>query len=77
MVFVIVDRGADLELSFTNEYIRQKLDSMQARIWQDVQARFSVYLLSSDLASFKFDNFLQVLGLVHRFVFFFFVLNAS
>lgn len=39
---------------------------MQARIWQDVQARFSTYLFSSDLASFKFDNFLQVLGLVHR-----------
>lgn len=59
-------KSTDLELSFTNEYIRQKLDSMQARIWQDVQSRFSTYLFSSDLASFKFDNFLQVLGLVHR-----------
>ncbi|XP_034238333.1 syndetin isoform X2 [Thrips palmi] len=60
------NKGADLEVSFTNEYIRQKLESMQARIWQDVQARFSTYLFSTDLASFKFDNFLQVLGFVHR-----------
>lgn len=60
------NKGVDLEVSFTNEYIRQKLESMQARIWQDVQARFSTYLYSCDLASFKFDNFLQVLGLVHR-----------
>ncbi|KAK3932845.1 Syndetin [Frankliniella fusca] len=59
-------KGTELEVSFTNEYIRQKMESMQARIWHDVQARFSTYLFSSDLASFKFDNFLQVLGLVHR-----------
>jgi hypothetical protein len=48
--------------------VKQKLGNGLVRIWQDVQARISAYLLGSDLALYKFDEFLQILGIVHRFV---------
>ncbi|CAG2066049.1 unnamed protein product, partial [Timema podura] len=58
--------NVDFEASFNKEYVKQKLENGLARIWQDVQSRISVYLLGSDLAWYKFDEFLQVLGIVHR-----------
>jgi hypothetical protein len=56
------------EASFNKEYVKQKLGSGLVRIWHDVQARVLPYLLGSDLSSYKFDEFLHVLGIVHRFV---------
>jgi len=70
--FVLVVDGVsepvDFEASFNKQYVKQKLGNGLVRIWHDVQARISAYLLGSDLALYKFDEFLQILGIVHRFV---------
>lgn len=63
-----VSEPVDFEASFNKQYVRQKLGNGLVRIWDDVQGRISAYLLGSDLAWYKFDEFLQVLGVVHRFV---------
>lgn len=63
-----VSEPVDFEASFNKQYVKQKLGNGLVRIWHDVQARISAYLLGSDLALYKFDEFLQILGIVHRFV---------
>jgi hypothetical protein len=47
---------------------RQKLDHNLTKIWDDVQRKVSSLLLNADLASYKFDQFVQVLGVVHRLI---------
>lgn len=56
----------DIEDSFNKQYIKQKLEHNLVKIWQDVQSKVSNLLLNSDLAMYKFDQFVQVLGIVHR-----------
>ncbi|XP_063219060.1 syndetin [Bacillus rossius redtenbacheri] len=63
-----VTEPVDFEASFNKEYVKQKLENGLARIWQDVQARISVYLLGSGRAWYKFEEFLQVLRVVHRLI---------
>ena len=63
-----VSELVDFEASFNKQYVKQKLGNGLVRIWHDVQARISAFLLGSDLALYKFDEFLQILGIVHRFV---------
>lgn len=64
-----VSELVDFEASFNKQYVKQKLGNGLVRIWHDVQARVSAYLLGSDLALYKSDDFLQVLRVVHRLVF--------
>ncbi|KAJ9592435.1 hypothetical protein L9F63_015851 [Diploptera punctata] len=61
-----VSEPVDFEASFNKQYVRQKLGNGLMRIWHDVQTRVSTYLMGSDLAHYKFDELLQVLGVVHR-----------
>nr|XP_022907569.1 syndetin-like [Onthophagus taurus] len=63
-----IDEKVDLEESFNKQYIKQKLDHNLLKIWQDVQNKVSNLLLNGDLASYKFDQFVQVLGIVHRLI---------
>jgi hypothetical protein len=63
-----VSEPLDFEANFNKEYVKQKLRNGLVRMWHDVQARVSAYLLGSDLSRYKFDEFLHVLGIVHRFV---------
>ncbi|KAI4455060.1 hypothetical protein MML48_9g00009008 [Holotrichia oblita] len=58
----------DIEDSFNKQYIKQKLEHNLVKIWQDVQSKVSNLLLNSDLAMYKFDQFVQVLGIVHRLI---------
>lgn len=58
----------DIEENLNREYIRQKLDHNLQKIWQDVQSKVSNLLLNSDLSCYKFDQFLQILGIVHRLI---------
>lgn len=52
--------------NFKKQYIKKKLDNGLTRVWHDVQAKVSVYLTNSDLAWYKFEQFVQVLSIVHR-----------
>ncbi|XP_025830981.1 syndetin isoform X2 [Agrilus planipennis] len=58
----------DFEENFNRQYIKQKLESGLLKIWHDVQSKISVVLLNSNLASYKFDQFVQVLSVVHRLI---------
>ncbi|XP_077867411.1 syndetin-like, partial [Saccoglossus kowalevskii] len=57
---------ANLEANLNRRYIKKKLEHGLTRIWQDVQQKVKTYLLGTDLAYFKFDDFLHVLNLVNR-----------
>lgn len=47
-------------------YIQTKLNSGQSKIWHDIQMKVSVFLSSADLVSYKIEQFLQVLNIIHR-----------
>ena len=54
------------EASFNRHYIRSKLEHGLLRVWGDVQAKVKVYILSSDLSHFQYDQFIQVLDVINR-----------
>ena len=56
---------ADASL-LNQRYIQQKLEHGLSRIWSDIQQKVKVYLLSTDLSCFKYDEFIQVLDIVNR-----------
>lgn len=56
----------DLEDNFNREYIKKKLEGGLSRVWHDVQTKISISLMNSDLAWYKFEQFVQVLSIVHR-----------
>lgn len=60
--------SSELGDSFNKQYIRKKLEGGLGRVWHDVQSKVSVYLTNSDLAWYKFEQFVQVLSIVHRWV---------
>ncbi|KAG5891776.1 hypothetical protein JTB14_006964 [Gonioctena quinquepunctata] len=45
---------------------KQKLEHNLTKLWDDVQRKVSSLLLNADLASYKFDQFVQILRVVHR-----------
>ena len=53
-------------MSFNRHYIRSKLEHGLLRVWGDVQAKVKVYILSSDLSHFQYDQFIQVLDVINR-----------
>lgn len=59
-------QSPNLEENFDKQYIKKKLENGLCRVWHDVQSKVSVYLLNSDLAWYKFEQFVQVLSVVHR-----------
>lgn len=58
----------DIELSLNKQYVKQKLENGLNRLWNDVQSRISIYLLGHDLAEYKFEELLQILGVIHRLI---------
>ncbi|XP_015588242.1 syndetin [Cephus cinctus] len=56
----------DLEATFNKQYVQQKLKNGMFRIWHDVEMKISTYLMGANLACFKFEQFVQVLAIVHR-----------
>lgn len=62
------EESSSEEESFNKQYIHQKLEHNVTKIWQDVQSKVSSLLLNSDFSSYKFDQFVQVLSVVHRLI---------
>lgn len=56
----------NLEETFSKQYVKHKLENSMIRIWHDVEMKISIFLMSADLAYIKFEQFVQVLGLVNR-----------
>lgn len=56
----------DLEATFSKQYIKHKLENSMVRVWHDVEMKISVYLMNADLTYIKFEQFVQVLGIVNR-----------
>ena len=38
-------------------------------MWHDIQSRVAILITNSNVACFKFDDFLQVLAILHKYVF--------
>uniref|UniRef100_A0A182N0S6 Syndetin C-terminal domain-containing protein n=1 Tax=Anopheles dirus TaxID=7168 RepID=A0A182N0S6_9DIPT len=58
--------GGDSSEAFQQEYIRQKLESGQFRLWNDVQGKVCVFLCTGRLHTLKYDQFVQILAIVQR-----------
>jgi len=58
--------GALSDTAVRQSYIQQKLENGLLKIWLDIQQKVKTYLLSTDLSSFKYDSFIQVLDIVNR-----------
>uniref|UniRef100_A0A182K9X2 Syndetin C-terminal domain-containing protein n=1 Tax=Anopheles christyi TaxID=43041 RepID=A0A182K9X2_9DIPT len=61
-----VASGDRSSAAFQQEYIRQKLESGQFRLWNDIQAKVCVFIGSGRLHALKYDQFVQVLAIVQR-----------
>ena len=57
---------SNIEVTLNRRYIRQKLDHGLGRIWADIEQKVKIYLLSTDLSHFKYDEFIHVLDVVNR-----------
>ncbi|XP_015119405.1 syndetin [Diachasma alloeum] len=60
------DPSKNLEETFSNQYIKQKLENGMTRIWHDVEIKICTFLTATDLTSLKFEQFVQVLGIINR-----------
>lgn len=58
--------GRDIERNMNKQYVKQKLENGQIRIWNDAQNRVSSYILGHDFSDCKFEDLLQILGILHR-----------
>ena len=58
--------GAVSDTAVCQSYIQQKLENGLLKMWLDIQQKVKTYLLSTDLSSFKYDSFIQVLDVVNR-----------
>ncbi|XP_020295336.1 syndetin isoform X2 [Pseudomyrmex gracilis] len=56
----------DLEITFSKQYVKHKLEKGTVRMWHDVEMKISTYLSNIDLTFTKFEHFVQVLGVVNR-----------
>ncbi|XP_076633373.1 vacuolar protein sorting 50 [Colletes latitarsis] len=56
----------DLEGTFSKEYVKHKLGNSMIRVWHDVEMKISIFLMNADLTYIKFEQFVQVLGIVNR-----------
>lgn len=64
------DNNADADVCIDeSSYVQQKLNHGLLRIWQDVQSKIRTFILASDLAHFKFDDFLKFLDITNRLIF--------
>ncbi|KAH8009810.1 hypothetical protein HPB51_019879 [Rhipicephalus microplus] len=50
-------------------YVIEKLRGGLQRVWQDIQKKVTQFLLASNIAGFKFNQFIQVLDIVRRCAF--------
>ncbi|XP_031849318.1 vacuolar protein sorting 50 [Nomia melanderi] len=58
----------DLEDTSSKEYVKHKLGTSMIRIWHDVEMKISIFLMNTDLTYIKFEQFVQVLGIVNRLI---------
>jgi len=56
----------DLEATISKQYVKHKLENGMVRVWHDVEMKISRYLTNTDLTNTKFEQFVQVLGIVNR-----------
>uniref|UniRef100_A0A0A9XFR7 Coiled-coil domain-containing protein 132 n=1 Tax=Lygus hesperus TaxID=30085 RepID=A0A0A9XFR7_LYGHE len=58
---------AGFEANYNEQYVKNKLNSGLAKLWQDVQTKVSSLVLAANLSNYKIDDFLEVLSILHRF----------
>lgn len=60
--------GVGMEVSMAAQYVKQKLEMGRARVWTDVQSKVAALVMTCEPADLKFEEFLQILDLVDRFI---------
>lgn len=63
-----VSEDQEIEASIDKQYAKKKLQTGIVRIWNDVESKISTYLRANTLTHFKFEQFVQILSIVNRFV---------
>ncbi|ELU05654.1 hypothetical protein CAPTEDRAFT_184136 [Capitella teleta] len=63
-----ISSSAMVETSLNRKYLQQKLQHGLTRIWGDVQQKVKIFVLSTDLSYFKYEEFIQVLDIVNRLI---------
>ena len=56
----------EADMTSDREYVGTKLEHGLGRVWGDVQNKVKVFILGCDLSHFNFDQFIQVLNIVHK-----------
>ena len=55
----------NVEANFDKQYVKQKLENGIVTIWRDIERKISTFM-ETDLSNFKFEQFVQVLGITNR-----------
>ena len=56
----------DDDAALMRQYIERKLANGSSRIWQDVQTKVRLLVISSDVSDLTIDQFLKVMDVIHR-----------
>lgn len=59
----------DFEQNINEQYIKQKLESSLGKLWHDIQSRVAILITNASVVNLKFDDFLQVLSILHKYDF--------
>eukprot|EP00794_Sanderia_malayensis_P003270 gene3270-3751_t len=60
--------NTSVEAMFDRQYVKSKLEQGLSRIWQDIQHKVKTFVLSTDLAYFKYDDFIRVLDVISKLI---------
>lgn len=57
----------DIEEYVNQEYISKKFEIGPTRLWGDIINKISNLVFNSNMTTFKFDDFLQVLSILNKY----------
>ncbi|XP_044741720.1 syndetin [Chrysoperla carnea] len=58
----------DFEDTLNQNYIKQKLENGVVKLWNDIQSKVATFLINANLEVFQFENFVQILSILHRLI---------
>ena len=51
-----------------DEYVQKKLENGLSRIWQDVQTKVRLLIISNDVSDVNIDQFIRIIDVVHELI---------
>lgn len=65
---MIIPISDDIEEYVNQEYISKKFEIGPTRLWGDIITKISNLVFNSNMTKFKFDDFLQVLSILNKYL---------